>query len=153
VEPLSHRGWALGLSELTRTLDLAELADDARFRGAGERYRNSAELVRILDARFVSKPLADWIDTLSKRRLIWAPVLTLAEAVEDPQAVAAGSFPVVDHPTEGPFRTVAPPLQMSGHALAGTAPAPALGADTEAVLREAGVAEDDLAVLVASSAS
>jgi crotonobetainyl-CoA:carnitine CoA-transferase CaiB-like acyl-CoA transferase len=84
---------------------------------------------------FGSKPLAEWTGLLSKHRLIWAPVLTLAEAVEDGQAEAFGSFPTVEHPREGPFRTVAPPLQMSGHALDGTTLAPDLGADTEAVLR------------------
>ena len=46
---------------------------------------------------------------------------------------------------------MAPPLQMSGHALDGTALAPALAADTEAVLREAGVPEDEIALLVAAS--
>jgi crotonobetainyl-CoA:carnitine CoA-transferase CaiB-like acyl-CoA transferase len=83
--------------------------------------------------------------------LIWAPVLTLAEAVDDPQANAFGSFPTVEHPTEGAFRTVAPPLQMSGHALDGIQPAPALSADTEAVLRELGMSEDDIALLLAAS--
>jgi formyl-CoA transferase len=143
----SDRYWP----ELTRAVGLAELAADPRFKGAVERFRNSAELIRILDERFRSKPLAEWTELLAKHRLIWAPVLTLAEAVEDPQAEAFGSFPTVEHPTQGPFRTVAPPLQMSGHALAGTAPAPALGADTEAVLRAAGVAEDDIALLVAAA--
>jgi hypothetical protein len=40
---------------------------------------------------------------------------------------------------------------MSGHALEGTAPAPELGADTEVVLREAGVPEDDVTLLVAAA--
>jgi crotonobetainyl-CoA:carnitine CoA-transferase CaiB-like acyl-CoA transferase len=80
-------------------------------------------------------------------------VLTLAEAVNDEQANAYGSFPTVKHPSAGEFRTVAPPLKMSGHALHGTAPAPALSADTEAVLREAGVSEDEIALLVAAAAS
>jgi len=78
-------------------------------------------------------------------------VLTLAEAVEDPQAKRFGSFPTVNHPTAGPFRTIAPPLQMSGHALHGTTPAPALSADTEAVLREVGVSDDDIALLLAAA--
>jgi hypothetical protein len=40
---------------------------------------------------------------------------------------------------------------MSAHALDGTRPAPALSADTEAVLREAGVSEEDIALLVAAA--
>jgi hypothetical protein len=41
---------------------------------------------------------------------------------------------------------------MSGHALHGTTPAPELAADTEAVLREAGVPDDQIALLVAAAA-
>src|SRR5262245_44017586 len=73
------------------------------------------------------------------------------QAVEDPQAQIFGSFPTVEHPTQGRFRTVAPPLQMSGYPLDGTAPAPALSADTEAVLREIGVSDEDLALLLAAA--
>jgi hypothetical protein len=40
---------------------------------------------------------------------------------------------------------------MSGHALDGAVPAPALSADTEAVLREAGVPEEHIALLLAAS--
>jgi len=143
----SDRYWP----ELACAVGVAELTNDERFKGAVERYRHSAELIRILDERFMSRTLAAWTEQLAKHRLIWAPVLTLAEAVEDPQAEAFGSFPTVQHPTVGPFRTVAPPLQMSGYALEGTAPAPALGADTEAALREAGVPEDDIALLLAAA--
>jgi len=139
--------------ELTRALGLDELTHDPRFKSAGERFRNSAELIRILDGLFQSKPLAAWSEILSRHRLIWAPVLTLAEAVEDPQAIAAGSFPTVEHPTAGPFRTVAPPLRMSAHALEGTTPAPALAADTEAVLRELGVPDEDIELLLASAST
>jgi crotonobetainyl-CoA:carnitine CoA-transferase CaiB-like acyl-CoA transferase len=146
IEP--DRYWA----ELVRAIGRPELAGDERFAGGLERSRNSAELVRILDETFASKPLGAWTEILSRHRLIWSPVLTLAEAVEDGQARLFGSFPTVKHPRQGEFRTVAPPLQMSGHALDASVPAPDLGADTEAVLREAGLAEDEIAPLVAAAA-
>jgi crotonobetainyl-CoA:carnitine CoA-transferase CaiB-like acyl-CoA transferase len=140
----SDRYWP----ELVRAVGLAALERDERFKGAVERYRNSAELIRMLDEVFLAKPLAAWTEILAQYRLIWAPVLTLAEAVQDRQADAFGSFPTVEHATQGPFRTIAPPLQMSGYALDGTAPAPELSADTEAVLREVGVPEEHIALLL-----
>jgi formyl-CoA transferase len=137
--------------DFVRAVGLEALERDERFKGAVERYRNNRELIRILDEVFLSKPLSAWSEILPRHRLIWAPVLTLAEAVHDPQAEAFGSFPRVEHPTQGRFRTIAPPLQMSGHSLAGTAPAPELSADTEAVLREVGLSEDDIALLLAAA--
>jgi crotonobetainyl-CoA:carnitine CoA-transferase CaiB-like acyl-CoA transferase len=136
----------------TRALDIETLTEDARFGSAVARFRNNRELIGILDERFATQPLAVWTETLAKHRLIWAPVLTLAEAVHDEQANAYGSFPTVEHPTAGAFRTIAPPLRMSGHPLSGTAPAPALSADTEAVLREVGVPEAEIALLEAAAA-
>ena len=62
--------------------------------------------------------------------------------------MARGVFPTVDHPVLGRFRTVAPPLRMSAHPMPGAAPAPVLGTDTAAVLAEAGVDEETIALLV-----
>ena len=143
----SDRYWAA----FTRALGLDALADDPRFKDAVARFRNNLELIRILDERFASQPLAAWSAQLAEHRIIWAPVLTLAEAVNDEQANAYGSFPTVKHPVAGEFRTVAPPLKMSGHALHGTSPAPALSADTAAVLREAGVPDEEIALLAAAA--
>ena len=143
----SDRYWP----DFVRAVGLEALERDERFKGAVERYRNSAELIGMLDEVFLSKSLQAWTEILAQHRVIWAPVLTLAEAVEDPQAHAFGSFPTVQHPTQGSFRTVAPPLQMSGHPLDGTAPAPTLSADTEAVLREIGISAEDIALLLAAS--
>src|SRR5262249_29755262 len=143
----SDRYWP----ELVRAVGLPALERDERFKGAVERYRNGAELIRMLDEVFLSKPLAAWTEILAQYRLIWAPVLTLAEAVQDPQADASARFPPVEHPTRGRFPPIPPPLQMSGHALDGTAPAPALSADTEALLREVGVSEEHIALLLAAA--
>ncbi|MDX2167717.1 MAG: CoA transferase [Deltaproteobacteria bacterium] len=143
----SDRYWA----DFLRAVELPGLEHDPRFTDAVQRYRNRAELIGILDGVFRARPLADWREILARHRVIWAPVLTLAEAVADPQAERFGSFPTVDHPGVGPFRTVAPPLQMSGHGMPGTAPAPELSADSELVLRELGLSEDDVALLLAAA--
>lgn len=144
----SDRYWP----EFLRAVGLERLEHEPRFTDAVARYRNRSELIRLLDDVFGAKPLAAWQEILSSHHLIWAPVLTLEEAVADPQAEHFGSFPTVEHPTVGPFRTIAPPLQMSGHALSGITPAPELSADTEAVLRELGLPADDLELLLAAAA-
>ena len=136
----SDRYW----KQFVEAVGLPELESDERFSSAIPRFQNREDLVRLLDERFASRTLEEWRKTLGQYRLIWSPVLTLAEAVEDESAAAFGSFPTVDHPVHGKFRTVAPPLRMSAHPLEGTAPAPEIGADGRDVLREAGLTNDEI---------
>ena len=143
----SDRYWKPFLEAIGRS----ELAADERFAGAVPRFRNSRELVAELDAVFATHSLEEWTETFRGRRLIWAPVRTVAEAVADPQAQAFGSFPTVDHPEWGEFQTVAPPLRMSGHDMPGVAPAPALGAETFEILNEAGVDGETIALILAAA--
>ena len=140
----SDRYWKAFVEAIGRP----ELEKDERFSGGVPRYQNRDALVQILDEIFAERSLEEWTKVLGQYRLIWAPALTLAEAVDDPSAAAYGSFPTVDHPVHGEFRTVAPPLHMSGHALAGTAPAPEIGADSRDVLREAGLSDDEITAIL-----
>jgi len=72
-------------------------------------------------------------------------VRTVKEALGDPQARATGVFSDVRHPVAGRYETVAPPVRLSDHPMRGERPAPALGADSEAVLRSAGLGEAEIA--------
>lgn len=138
-------------STFTKLIDRPELASDERFANASVRFRHSRALVEILDGVFKERSLAEWEERLDRDRIIWAPVRTLAEAIQDPNANETGMFATVDHPEFGKFKTVAPPFRMSGHAMTGEAPAPLLAVDTADVLAEAGVDDETIALIVASS--
>lgn len=138
-------------STFTKLIDRPELASDERFANASVRFRHSRALVEILDGVFKERTLAEWEERLDRDRIIWAPVRTLAEAIQDPNANETGMFATVDHPEFGKFKTVAPPFRMSGHAMTGDAPAPLLAVDTADVLAEAGVDDETIALIVASS--
>lgn len=135
----------------TQAVGREDLAGDERFGDAIARYRNADALTRELDSLFAEGTLEEWTKRFEGARLIWAPVCSHVEATEDSNAEACGLFPTVDHPDHGQFRTVSPPLRMSGHAMPGNAPAPGLGVDTAAVLSEAGVDDDTIALLVAAA--
>jgi len=142
----SERYW----TAFVRSIDRPELAEDPRFVNAVERYRNTRELVEVLDEVFAMRPLEKWIEPMNAERVIWAPVRTLAEAITDENAERNGSFATVEHPDHGTFKTVAPPFQMSGYPMTGSNPAPALAAHTAEVLAEAGVDDETIALLVAA---
>lgn len=139
----SERYW----EPLCAVLERPDLFADERFKDARERYRQSAELVEILSDIMRSRTLDEWEETFRGQKVIWAPVLTLPEACRDPQALATGMFTEVDHPVAGKYPTIAPPLKMSRHMMRGEKPAPALGAENEALLREAGLTTDEIAEL------
>ncbi len=65
--------------------------------------------------------------------------------MDDPQIRTMGYFSTVEHPTAGSFETVGTPLRMSAHPMPADRPAPALGADGEDVLREAGLDAPEIA--------
>jgi crotonobetainyl-CoA:carnitine CoA-transferase CaiB-like acyl-CoA transferase len=136
---------------LARAIGRPDLAKDARFIDPVERFRNSRALVTLLDEVFLTKSLEDWGKALSAERLIWAPVRTLAEAAQDATAHENSAFVTAEHPEYGSFETVGPPLKMSAHPMPASKPAPALGAHTAEVLKEAGVDDETIALLVAAS--
>ncbi len=137
----SDRYWP----DLCVALARPDLAADERFTDAVARYRHSRELVDTLDAVFRERTLVEWEEILGRHRLIWSPVRTLAEAVEDPQARASGVFSRASHPVAGEFESVAPPMKLSAHRMDESPPAPGLGADAEQVLREAGLDDEEIA--------
>ncbi len=143
----SDRYWAT----LAEAIGRPELATDERFENGFARYHNSLELTQLLSEAFGSEPLDHWRQALAQHRLIWAPVLTLAEAVLDEDAIERGTFPEVDHPEYGKFRTIAAPFKMSAYELRSAAPAPSLGAHTRAVCEEAGLDEETIELLLAAA--
>lgn len=124
---------------LCAALERPDLLEDERFADGFARTAHAAELVQELEAMFRSRTLEEWAPRLDGAGLIWAPVLRTDEAVRDPRARAAGSFLELEHPTAGRFESVAPPFRIEGVELGSRRGAPALDADAEDVLREAGV--------------
>jgi formyl-CoA transferase len=138
---------------LLEAIDRRDLAADQRFGDAVARFKNTRALTAILDEVFAARPLDEWTAHLAQHRVIAAPVLTVAEATADPRARENGCLVEVDHPEFGKFTSVAPPFQISGFRLTGETPAPGLSQHTAEVLREAGVAEDAIALIVAAASN
>jgi crotonobetainyl-CoA:carnitine CoA-transferase CaiB-like acyl-CoA transferase len=131
--------WLIGLEadrHLPSVLAAAgrpELAADERFATARDRRHNAAALIEELDAVFSTRTRDEWAATFDSHGVWWAPVQSLADVVDDPQAHAAGAF--VTMATGEP--SVAPPAGFGERGVrAGRVPA--LGADTDDVLRELG---------------
>ena len=120
---------------LTRMIERPDLTDHPDFKGLPERQRNRDRLTAVLDEVFTQLTTADWIERLGGRIPV-APVHDVQQAL-DSEFVAERER-VRDYGAPGDtVRLVASPIEVGGEPLP-LGRSPALGADTETVLREIG---------------
>ncbi len=144
---LLPRQGATDWARIAQAAGQPELVDDPRFASAKSRRENTAALVDLLDAAFGAMDYEDVAAALDEGDLTWAPYQTPRELVGDPQAEAAGCFVDTPDGAGGTFKAPASPARFPGAQDGPRGPAPKLGADTAAVFRELGWAEDRIAIL------
>jgi crotonobetainyl-CoA:carnitine CoA-transferase CaiB-like acyl-CoA transferase len=120
--------------DLVETLGAPELAEDARFATFADRFAHKDVLLPLLQARFATRPTAEWLDRL-RGRVPCAPVNDVRQALADPQVLARDMIVDVEHPDFGTLREVRSPVRTAGE-IRHPARAPRLGEHTEAILRE-----------------
>jgi crotonobetainyl-CoA:carnitine CoA-transferase CaiB-like acyl-CoA transferase len=103
-----------------------------------------AELARIFETRTT----ADWLALLTKADIPVMPMHDLESILDDPHLVATGYFPIVEHPTEGPIRSMKVSATWSDTPAETRRLAPRLNEHGEEILREAGFSRDEIANLV-----
>src|SRR5207247_10518700 len=92
-----------------------------------------------------------WLAARYARGVPAAPVQSVDEVCSDPQVLSRRMVLETEHPRAGVIRTVGHPFKMDGWEGETHAPPPALGADTDAVLREvAGYSSERIAALRAA---
>jgi succinate---hydroxymethylglutarate CoA-transferase len=117
-----------------------EWGDDPRFRSFKDRLANRDEVNRLLDKALSAKPTAEWLAHFAGQ-VPAAPVNNLKAALDDPFVAERGL--IRDY---GRAEMVAGPVR-DGASEPPNVAAPALGADTEAVLQECGFSDREIAAL------
>lgn len=131
IMPLEEHFWPA----LCRAVDHPEWADDARYASASARLQHRDELVPKLEDLFRRETTAYWLERLERYDVPCAPVLTVPEALSDPQVRARGLVRTFSHPVYGTFDLIDTPLRWP-EAEPRTDPPPVLGEQTVCVLRE-----------------
>jgi formyl-CoA transferase len=134
------------LASFLKAVDLEHLAQDPRFHTQPARLANHKALTAILDEVFAKRDLAEWRPILEKAGVTFGPVCTVDEAGDDPQAHKIGALvPFAD----GAGFTVSSPFHIDGETKVAPVRAPTVGQHSEAVLRDAGYAADEITKLKA----
>ena len=103
-----------------------------------------AELARIFETRTT----AEWLELLTRADIPVMPMHGLESILDDPHLVATGYFPIVEHPTEGPIRSMKVSAAWSETPAETVRLAPRLNEHGEEILREAGFSADEIKTLV-----
>jgi crotonobetainyl-CoA:carnitine CoA-transferase CaiB-like acyl-CoA transferase len=146
AEPERH--W----TTIVKALDAPELLDDPRFADAIERRRHIAAIIPILDRIFATRDRDQWALRFADHGVWWAPVNTMEDLLDDPQAEAANAFTQMRSRTgEGTVRVPNGPIDF-GAAEDRVLPAPPdPGQHTVALLESIGVDVAERERLLASS--
>jgi alpha-methylacyl-CoA racemase len=139
LEPKFWRAWCEGVGR-------PELAD-RQFEPVG------SDTHREVEAVFAARTRAEWEAFNDEHDCCLEPVLDLGEALDSALVRARGMVVEVDQPGAGPVRLLGTPVKLSRTPADPTrAGGPAIGADTDPVLAEAGYAPEEIAALRAAGA-
>jgi formyl-CoA transferase len=113
------------------------MASDPRYRNHATRKDHYGELNAELAVLFAAKPRNYWEDALREHDVPYAPVLSIADAIDSAQASALGVVAEIHHPQQGTVRAINSPVRVDGaRPLASIRPPPTVGEHTAEVLAE-----------------
>jgi crotonobetainyl-CoA:carnitine CoA-transferase CaiB-like acyl-CoA transferase len=119
-------------------LGLPALADDPRYATNGDRVDRRSELRPTLAERFLERTTAEWLASLEAADIPAGPINDILAAFAAPEAIARSMTVELDHPAWGVIRQVGVPFELSATPASIRVPPPLLGADTDAILTQAG---------------
>jgi crotonobetainyl-CoA:carnitine CoA-transferase CaiB-like acyl-CoA transferase len=132
---------------LCRALDQPGWLEDPRFATPALRQNHINERLALIQSVLATRSAEEWLEVLTAAGVPCAPVLTRTETLTHPQLLANGIVIESDHPEAGRIRQARPAARFSATPAVPQRPAPPLGADTAAVLQEAGLTAAEIAVL------
>jgi len=135
---------------LLAAIERPELGRDPRFVTREQRIRNYVALTGELAEILISKTRADWMTLLEANDVPFAPVHAIEDVIDDPQVRHLETFRTLQHPTEGPLKTIRRPVSINGGRDGSDLPAPTLGEHTAEVLKELGYDDAAIAALAGS---
>ena len=124
--------------KILQLLDLlggAHVLEDARFADGRTRFANITALYAEIAALTPARTTAAWMALFATSEIPAMVARDMADIFNDPHLIATGFFRMKEHPTEGRYREMAPPVRFSADGGRDIGLAPGLG-EHSAEIRE-----------------
>ena len=125
------------LRDICHALGIDDLSTDPRYATLEQQTLHRAELQASFRDGFAGDTTAHWLARLDEVDILCAPVVTLEDALDDPQTACNRMIVELDATAGGPVRLVASPIDMSAAPFAVRRAPPALGEHNDEVLAPA----------------
>ncbi|WP_308203906.1 CaiB/BaiF CoA transferase family protein [Goodfellowiella coeruleoviolacea] len=149
-------GWACILPYSVRNIQdflvfigRPDLAEDPRFTTPAGLVQHQAELYELIEETAVRATTAEWERFCAEHSIPFAPLLDIEKVTEDPYVTEGELIQVAEHPTEGAYRVVRPPVRFSATPATIRRHCPRPGEQSAEVLSEIGYPAEAIRDLVA----
>ncbi|KGD89238.1 carnitine dehydratase [Achromobacter sp. RTa] len=132
-------------------LELQSLRSHPDFQANADRMLNRESIKAVIEARTRQESSRYWIERLNQYGVPCGQVLNLREVFDDPQVADQEMAIDVPHPDGQQVRMLGFPIKFAESPCRARTPAPSLGGDTVAVLRELGLPEPRIQELLAKN--
>jgi crotonobetainyl-CoA:carnitine CoA-transferase CaiB-like acyl-CoA transferase len=133
-------------------IGLPELVHDERFDSGEKRSANRAELNGIIGARLATRTTSEWVAALNEAGVPAGPVYAMDDVFADEQTRHLELVSDVTHPVLGTLGLVRNAVTFADGPATVRSATPEPGADTDVILGEFGVSDEDIAKLRATGA-
>jgi crotonobetainyl-CoA:carnitine CoA-transferase CaiB-like acyl-CoA transferase len=131
IVPYADDSW----SKVMTILGNPAILEDERFNTPAQRFHNAGLLYREIARLTPAHATAHWIDALRVADIPVMEARDIDDILNEPHLAATGFFSVEEHPTEGTYLGMKPPVRYGAYSYPKRAPAASLGEHNKSIRR------------------